>query len=598
MFDKKGTLSLALCLALLGALGCGGATDRPLSGDAGKGAVELTITWPEPSRYIPPYAKSLYFELYRADAPNIRYNLVANRPEGGGDQTVRFGQLLAAGSYTLAGVARVEKDGLGATVASAVTSVAVEANKTASAALTLVSTVNSIQILGEPLKVMMGQTRNLHGRALDPDGKVVFLPGGALTWSLVSGGEFASLNPDGKVSSINLGTARVRLTEVGAGVSYESNVQVVPASGTGLADSAWPKFRGNPRGTGLGVSTNQTMTKLWEFSGGSPGVVNLSGLTSSPSIGVDGTIYIGSLDGNVYALDGYTGAKLWQFTTGGAVLSSPAIGADGTVYIGSTDSKVYALDGGTGIKIWEFLTGDQVNSSPAIGTNGTVYIASQDSKLYALDGENGTKLWEFLTGGFGFSASPALGATGTVYFGSDSKVYALDGSNGALVWEHDLVTSTVASSPSVASNGTVYIGTGGSIVSLNGATGAKNWDYAITGSAISCPAIGSDGTVFGASATNGDIFAIDGTTGAEKWLLNFGNRVTSSPAVSANGTVYIGSLDGHLYALDTAIGEMRWRLYVVDPLNPDSGVDGSPAIGSDGTIYFSIGNENKVFALR
>ena len=37
------------------------------------------------------------------------------------------------------------------------------------------------------------------------------------------------------------------------------------------------------------------------------------------------------------------GAKLWEFKTGGRVDSSPAIGSDGTVYVGSDDHKLYAI---------------------------------------------------------------------------------------------------------------------------------------------------------------------------------------------------------------------------------------------------------------
>ena len=37
------------------------------------------------------------------------------------------------------------------------------------------------------------------------------------------------------------------------------------------------------------------------------------------------------------------GVKLWEFETGGFVLSSPAIGSDGTVYVGSEDHKLYAI---------------------------------------------------------------------------------------------------------------------------------------------------------------------------------------------------------------------------------------------------------------
>jgi hypothetical protein len=72
-----------------------------------------------------------------------------------------------------------------------------------------------------------------------------------------------------------------------------------------------------------------------------------------------------------------------NFETGGSVDSSPAIGSNGTVYVGSGD-KLYAINGKTGVKLWEFETGGYVSSSPAIGSDGTVYVGSYDKKLYAL----------------------------------------------------------------------------------------------------------------------------------------------------------------------------------------------------------------------
>jgi hypothetical protein len=79
-----------------------------------------------------------------------------------------------------------------------------------------------------------------------------------------------------------------------------------------------------------------------------------------------------------------TGVKLWEFETGGDVRSSPAIGSDGTVYVGSGDKKLYAINGKSGVKLWEFETGDGVNSSPDIGSDGTVYVGSSDRNLYAI----------------------------------------------------------------------------------------------------------------------------------------------------------------------------------------------------------------------
>jgi outer membrane protein assembly factor BamB len=155
-------------------------------------------------------------------------------------------------------------------------------------------------------------------------------------------------------------------------------------------------------------------------------------------------VYVGSYDKKVYALNGATGAKKWEFLTVAkdafwagvrlqrGVVSSPAIGFDGTVYVGSQDGNVYALNGATGAKKWEFLTGGWVDSSPAIGSDGTVYVGSDNNKVYALNGATGAKKWEFLTGDV-VRSSPAIGSDGTVYVGSgDGKVYAIASSSEGL----------------------------------------------------------------------------------------------------------------------------------------------------------------------
>ena len=82
------------------------------------------------------------------------------------------------------------------------------------------------------------------------------------------------------------------------------------------------------------------------------------------------------------------GTPIWEFETGDKVYSSPAIGSDGTVYVGSYDKKLYAINGKRGVKLWEFETGGDVRSSPAIGSDGTVYVGSNDKKLYALKTES------------------------------------------------------------------------------------------------------------------------------------------------------------------------------------------------------------------
>ncbi len=64
-------------------------------------------------------------------------------------------------------------------------------------------------------------------------------------------------------------------------------------------------------------------------------------MLSSPGL-ANHVVYVGSEDGNVYALNAATGAKLWSYTTGNQVFSSPAV-ANGMVYVGSGDGNFYAF---------------------------------------------------------------------------------------------------------------------------------------------------------------------------------------------------------------------------------------------------------------
>ena len=279
--------------------------------------------------------------------------------------------------------------------------------------------------------------------------------------------------------------------------------------------------------------------KQWEFMTG-------GGVHSSPAIGADGTVYVGSEDRKVYALAGATGQKKWEFMTGDWVHSSPAIGADGTVYVGSEDRKVYALDGTTGQKKWQFTTGSYVETCPAIGADGTVYVGA--AQLYALDGATGQKKWQSLTAPAAVSSSSAIGADGTVYVGADG-LYALDGVTGRTKRRIVFVAGgTVISSPAIGTDDTVYVGARGKIYALDGLAGQKKWEFLTRDRADASPAIGADGTVY-VGSYDYRVYALDGGTGRKKWQFVTGGEIDSSPAIGADGTVYIGSADGRVYAL-------------------------------------------------
>ena len=122
-------------------------------------------------------------------------------------------------------------------------------------------------------------------------------------------------------------------------------------------------------------------------------------MNTSPAV-ADGVVYVAASDGNVYALNAATGFQVWSLpcwsggrlpggggrviSAGDTVFSSPGGGGRSSVYAGSADGNLYALDAATGARLWSAATGGYVYSSPAV-TNGTVYVGSTDGNVYAYD---------------------------------------------------------------------------------------------------------------------------------------------------------------------------------------------------------------------
>ena len=96
---------------------------------------------------------------------------------------------------------------------------------------------------------------------------------------------------------------------------------------------------------------------------------------------VDGTVFVGSDDDRVYALDRATGDQQWTFKTERMVFSSPTV-VDGTAFVGSGDGRVYALDATVGDEQWRFKPGFAVTSSPTVADD-IVFVGSHDGNVYA-----------------------------------------------------------------------------------------------------------------------------------------------------------------------------------------------------------------------
>lgn len=273
---------------------------------------------------------------------------------------------------------------------------------------------------------------------------------------------------------------------------------------------------------------------------------------SSPVVW-NGTVYFGSGDTCIYALDAASGAVKWKFKTGDVVHASPAI-SSGTPFVGSWDSYFYALDAATGKEKWRFKTGDDpdihnqvgIQSSAAVA-DGLVYFGCRDSNFYAVDAVTGKQRWSFSNKGSWVIASPAV-LNGKVYFGtSDSGfVHALDAKSGAPIFSLDFKHWPMFSSPAIA-GGTLYIGSHqGKLFAINLQSQKIAWTFETDNFKKNGPAyFKPDGTTNYEAAFT-DFFYDDMVAGVQK-LMSVG-AILSSPAV-ADDTIYVGSTDGNLYAL-------------------------------------------------
>ena len=290
-----------------------------------------------------------------------------------------------------------------------------------------------------------------------------------------------------------------------------------------------------------------------------------------------------------------TGTVKWKFTTGGAIEASLAV-VNGVVYVGSDDDNLYALDATTGALIWQFRTGGNVSSRPAV-LNGAVYFGSSDNNVYALDITNGMLHWKFTTGAMVNQSGVTL-SQGILFVGDrDDNLYAIDAASGNLKWKYTTNGISLEQSTPTIYNGTVYVAgwyniqnfsQGGSLYAIDEQTGSLVWE-SLKGLGFSAsPYIG--GGLLYISADDGNFYAVDPRSGNVRWQkLIYPN---GAGAMVAGDIVYVGGGGSHfLYAFNAVSGDPVWTFAV-----GSEGLDTSTpcVIGSDGTVYsvFDSGKNN------
>ena len=398
------------------------------------------------------------------------------------------------------------------------------------------------------------------------------------------------------------------------GQTYNLALTVSGTNSRGYGFQLSPKINGNLVGqltavsNDMGIESNSaehrgpSLTGTWNFEWTAPstdeGTVTFyaSGLATGGNSGNDGD-YVYTLSKSLSA-DSFPYASMdWNASTNGVIFSSPALASDGTIYVGSNDNKLYAINP-DGTTKWSFTTGNWVDSTPAVGPDGVIYVGSWDNKVYAIDPGSGTKIWEYETNS-NVIASPAIGADGKIYVGSKDSIFYAFESNGSVAWEY-FVGQPITASAALGQDGTIYFGDeNGSFHALN-SDGSSKWTYQVdnvadsNNSILSSAALDLSGNIYFGSG-NGYCYSIsDNETNASlNWKFLTGDRVDASPVLGLNEEVIFVSRDGYMRSLSTLSGGLNWDAFVGDVFYS------SPVVDENGRTYvigYTGGGQNHLFA--
>jgi|GEM_PF-858266 len=233
----------------------------------------------------------------------------------------------------------------------------------------------------------------------------------------------------------------------------------------------------------LAVLNAENGTILWKKKLGSPWISSYA----SPSQFFD-NLFIGSIwnQQNLFALDAVSGKRLWEFAfsgTHGAIMIYEQTG-----YIGTISGELLALDLVNGFEKWRTPIGQGWMSATPTPCDSLIIVGSGDGKMVAVHQANGEKIWNFQcaqsivpispyqTEPVALTGSPVV-AGNIVYFGAtDGFLYALNADTGQLLWKYNLGVPIV-STPAISGNALFIAAYDGNVYCFL----ADQYEYKLTG---------------------------------------------------------------------------------------------------------------------
>lgn len=153
---------------------------------------------------------------------------------------------------------------------------------------------------------------------------------------------------------------------------------------------------------------------------------------------VGDTLYVGSGDGAVHAVDARTGQRIWRFQADTKVRGTVVVDGD-RVTFGTFGGIVYAVHRRTGEKVWEARTGGPiVNSVVLVGDK--IVVGNRYGILAAFEASTGSRVWVQQMWGSSAESEAAPAGGSLFYFGSSDlrRISYMDALDGRVLWRTDV----------------------------------------------------------------------------------------------------------------------------------------------------------------
>ncbi|MCS6844069.1 MAG: PQQ-binding-like beta-propeller repeat protein, partial [Caldilineales bacterium] len=173
---------------------------------------------------------------------------------------------------------------------------------------------------------------------------------------------------------------------------------------------------------------------------------------------VAGRLFMGGMNGILYARDASTGAPLWTFAGDGSPIRHSAGVMGDTVVFSTHGGNTFALNAANGALRWQRYTGPSATAPLMDAGRSRVVVASTDGRLTALRLSDGSVVWQHQSDA-PILTSPALSRDGALVFSGNEALYAfaLNAETGALAWRTRLYGQSMSERyPVVLSDTVIY----------------------------------------------------------------------------------------------------------------------------------------------